>query len=103
MIGKFNKKSNIILDELDFQYLAYKLFPDNSFLLIGLTSAKLYSNIFDNIKNVLSAKISFFYEKQYKFKSYQINANKYIIINGKNIILIERNKKLLISKVYITN
>ena len=99
-LGNLNKKSNIKLVELDCQYLTNTLFPDNSFLLIGLTSVKLYPNIFESIKNVLSVKISFFYEKQYKIKSFQIQNNKYIIINGKNIILIEKNKKLLISKVY---
>ena len=100
LLGKLNKKFNINLASLDCQYLSYKLFSDNSFLLIGLSLVKLYPKINENIKNVLTSKISFNYEKQYKIKSYQINKYKYLIINGKTIILIEKKEKLLISKTY---
>ena len=99
-LGKINKKNNINLTSLNCQYLYNKLFSGNSFILIGLSSVKFYPNIFENIKNVLSTKISFTYEKQYKIKSYQINKNKYLITNGKSIILLEKNQKLLISKTY---
>ena len=100
LLGKLNKKFNINLSSLECQYLSYKLFSDNSFLLIGLSSVKLYPNITENIKNVVTSKMSFNYDKQYKIKSYQINKYKYLIINGKTIILIEKNENLLISKIY---
>ena len=100
LLGKLNKRFNINLTSLDSQYLSYKFFSDNSFLLIGLSSVKLYPNIIENNKNVIASKISFNYEKQCKLKAYQINKNKYLIINGKTIILLEKNEKLLISKTY---
>ena len=100
LLGKSNKKYNINLQSLDCQYLSNKLFNDNSLLLVGISSVKLYPNIVENINNVLSTKISFYYEKQYKIKIYQMNKTKYIITNGKTIILIEKNEKLLISKAY---
>ena len=68
-------------------------------IIVGISCIQLYTNIKD-LKNILSVKFSFYYEKQYKIKLYQINKNKYIIVNGKSIILIERNKKLLIAKAY---
>ena len=99
-LGKLNKKYSVNLSSLNGQYLSNKLFSDNSFILIGLSSVNLYANIIENIKDVVSSKISFNYEKQYKIKSYQINKSKYLIINGKTIILIEKNGRLLISKTY---
>ena len=97
--GKSNNKFNINLSSLGCQYLSYKLFNDNSMIIVGISCIQLYPNIKD-LKNILSVKFSFYYEKQYKIKLYQINKNKYIIVNGKSIILIERNKKLLIAKAY---
>jgi hypothetical protein len=97
--GKINNKFSINLSSLGCQYLSHKLFNDNSTIIVGISCIQLYPNIKD-LKNILSVKFSFYYEKQYKIKLYQINQNKYIIINGKNIILIERNKKLLITKTY---
>ena len=100
-LGKINSKININLSLLNNnQYLYHKLFEDNSFILMGNTSLILFPNIFKDNKDYLSTKISFYYEKQYKINSYQINQDKYLIINGKSIILIEKNKKLLISKTY---
>ena len=97
--GKINNKFSINLSSLGCQYLSHKLFNDNSMIIVGVSCIQLYPNIKD-LKNILSIKFSFYYEKQYKIKLYQINKNKYIIINGKSIILIERNKKLLITKTY---
>ena len=97
--GKSNNKFTINLSSLGCQYLSHKLFNDNSMIIVGISCIQLYPNIKD-LKNILSVKFSFYYEKQYKIKLYQINQNKYIIINGKSIILIERNKKLLITKTY---
>ena len=99
-LGKLNSEIDINLSILDNQYLYHKLFPDNSFILMGNTSLKLYPNIFKDDKDILSTKISFYYEKQYKISSYQINKDKYLITNGKSIIIIEKNKKLLLSKTY---
>ena len=99
-LGKLNSKFNINLSILNGQYLFHKIFPDNSFILMGNTSIKLYPNLLKDDKNILTAKISFYYEKQYKINSYQINQDKYLITNGKSIIIIEKNKKLLISKTY---
>ena len=99
-LGKLNSEIDINLSILDNQYLYHKLFPDNSFILMGNTSVKLYPNIFKDDKDILSTKISFYYEKQYKISSYQINKDKYLITNGKSIIIIEKNKKLLLSKTY---
>ena len=100
LLGKSNKKYKFNLNSLDSQYLSNKLFNDNSLLLLGISSVKLYPNIVQNINNVLSAKITFYYEKQYKIKFYQMSKTKYLIINGKTIILIEKNGKLLITKTY---
>ena len=99
-LGKLNSEIDINLSILDNQYLYHKLFKDNSFILMGNTSVKLYPNIFKDDKDILSTKISFYYEKQYKISSYQINKDKYLITNGKSIIIIEKNKKLLLSKTY---
>ena len=99
-LGKINSKININLSLLNNQYLYHKLFEDNSFILMGNTSLILFPNIFKDNKEYLSTKISFYYEKQYKINSYQINQDKYLIVNGKSIILIEKNQKLLISKTY---
>ena len=100
LLGKTYNKYSINLSSLGCQYLSNKLFNDNSLLIIGTSCVKLYPNIKDSQKNAISSKFSFYYEKQYKIKSFQINKNKYVIINGKSIILIERNGKLLSSKVY---
>ena len=97
--GNSNNKFSINLGSLGCQYLSYKLFDDNSLIIVGVSCIQLYPNIKD-LKNVISVKFSFYYEKQYKIKLHQINKNKYIIINGKSIVLIERNKKLLITKTY---
>ena len=99
-LGKLNSKFNINLSILSGQYLFHKIFPDNSFILMGNTSIKLFPNLLKDDKNILTTKISFYYEKQYKINSYQINQDKYLITNGKSIIIIEKNKKLLISKTY---
>ena len=99
-LGKLSSGVGVNLSILDNQYLYHKLFPDNSFILMGNTSVKLYPNIFKDDKDILSTKISFYYEKQYKISSYQINKDKYLITNGKSIIIIEKNKKLLLSKTY---
>ena len=99
-IGKLVSTFEIDLSILDNQYLYHKLFPDYSFLLMGNTSIKLYPNLFKDDKDTLTTKISFYYEKQYTIKSYHINQDKYLIINGKSIIIVEKNKKLLKSKVY---
>ena len=99
-LGKLSSGVGVNLSILDNQYLYHKLFPDNSFILMGNTSIKLFSNIFKDDKDILSTKISFYYEKQYKISSYQINKDKYLITNGKSIIIIEKNKKLLLSKTY---
>ena len=98
--GKLNSTNNIDLSILDSQYLYHKLFIDNSFIFMGNTSIKLFPNIFKDSNDILTTKISFYYEKKYKINSYQINKDRYIIINGKSIILLEKNKKLLKSKVY---
>ena len=100
LLGKINNIFNFKLDSLYSQYLYNKIFPDNSFILIGLSSIQLYPNLLENTKNILSTKISFNYDKQYKIKSYHLSQNKYLIINGKTIILLEKNGKLLISKTY---
>ena len=98
-IGKINNKFIINLASLGCPYLSHKLFNDNTLIIVGLSCIQLYPNIKD-LKDLLLVKFSFYYEKQYKIKLYQINKNKYIMINGKSIILIERNKKLLITKTY---
>ena len=98
-LGKSNNKFIFNLSSLGCQYLSHKLFDDNSLIIVGISCIQLYPNIKD-LKNILTIKFSFYYERQYKIKLYQINQNKYIIINGKSIILIERNKKLLITKTY---
>ena len=98
-IGKTNNKFIINLASLGCPYLSHKLFNDNTLIIVGLSCIQLYPNIKD-LKDLLLVKFSFYYEKQYKIKLYQINKNKYIMINGKSIILIERNKKLLITKTY---
>jgi len=98
-LGKSNNKFIFNLSFLGCQYLSHKLFNDNSLIIVGISCIQLYPNIKD-LKNILTIKFSFYYERQYKMKLYQINQNKYIIINGKSIILIERNKKLLITKTY---
>ena len=90
-LWKLNSNIKINLSILNNQYLYHKLFDDNSFILMGNSSLILFPNIF---------KDTFYYEKQYKINSYQINKDKYLIINGKSIILIEKNRKLLISKTY---
>lgn len=100
LLGNLICKYNINLTSINCQYLSHHLFKDNSLVIIGLSSVILYPNIADDAKNVLSTKISFYYEKQYKIKMYQFDKNKYIIINGKSIILIKKNGNLLISKVY---
>ena len=99
-IRKINSSFDIDLALLDSQYLYHKLFKDDSFILMGNSSIILFPNIFKVNKDILSTKISFYYEKQYKINSYQINQDKYIITNGKSIIVIEKNKKLLISKTF---
>ena len=99
-IRKINSSFDIDLAVLDSQYLYHKLFKDDSFILMGNSSIILFPNIFKVNKDILSTKISFYYEKQYKINSYQINQDKYIITNGKSIIVIEKNKKLLISKTF---
>ena len=66
LLGNINNKYDINLSSLGCQYLSHKLFNDNSLLVIGLTSIQLYPNIVDNVKNILTTKISFYYEKQYK-------------------------------------
>ena len=91
--GKLNSTNNIDLSILDSQYLYHKLFKDNSFILMGNTSIKLFPNIFKDSNDILTSKFSFYYEKKYKINSYQINKDRYIIINAKSIILIEKNKK----------
>ena len=98
--GKSTSTIDINISILDCQYLYHKLFKDNSFILMGNTSIKLFPNIFKDSKEILATNFSFYYEKQYKINSYQINQDKYIITNGKSIILLEKNKKLLICKVY---
>ena len=100
LVGKIKSKFNINLSILDCPYLYHKLFKDNSFILLGNSSIKLFPDILKDSKDMLTTKISFYYEKQYKINSYQINKDKFLIVNGKSIILIEKNKKLLISKVY---
>ena len=98
--GKSNSAFDINLSILDSQYLYHKLFKDNSFILMGNSSIILFPNLLKDSKEKLTTKFSFYYEKQYKINSYQINQDKYIITNGKSIILIEKNKKLLLCKVY---
>ena len=100
LVGKIKSKFSINLSILDCPYLYHKLFKDNSFILLGNSSIKLFPDILKDSKDMLTTKISFYYEKQYKINSYQINKDKFLIVNGKSIILIEKNKKLLISKVY---
>ena len=100
LLGKINSTYNFKLDSINSQYLYNKIFTNNSFIIIGLSSVILYPNFIENPKIILSTKISFNYEKQYKIKSYQLSQNKYLIINGKTIILLEKNGKLLISKTY---
>ena len=99
-LGKSTSTFDINLSILDCQYLYHKLFKDNSFILMGNTSIKLFPNILKDSKEILTTNFSFYYEKQYKINSYQISKDKYIITNGKSIILLEKNKKLLICKVY---
>ena len=98
--GKSTSTIDINISILDCQYLYHKLFKDDSFILMGNTSIKLFPNLFKDSKDILTTNFSFYYEKQYKINSYQINQDKYIITNGKSIILLERNNKLLICKVY---
>ena len=99
-LGKCNYSFDIDLSKLDSQYLYHKLFKNDSFILMGNTSINFFPNIIKNLNDILTTKITFYYERKYKINSYQINQDKYIIINGKSIILIEKNKKLLISKTY---
>ena len=98
--GKSISANEINLSLLDSKYLYHKLFKDNSLLIMGNTSIILFPNVFKDTKDILTTKISFYYEKKYKINSYQINKDRYIITNGKCIILVEKNNKLLISKVY---
>ena len=100
LLGKSNTKININLSSLEGQYLYHKLFPDTSLILLSNSSLKLYQNFIKDNKNFLTSKISFYYEKHYKINSFQINENKYLITNGKSIILVEKNKKLLKIKAY---
>ena len=100
LLGKSNTKININLSSLEGQYLYHKIFPDTSLILLSNSSLKLYPNFIKDNKNFLTSKISFYYEKHYKINSFQINENKYLITNGKSIILVEKNKKLLKIKAY---
>ena len=98
-IEKLSKEVKIIIDS---QYISSKLFANNTFIIITNSSIYLYQDLLkDNLKYI-STKIQFNYDKQNPIKIYQMhsNNNKFIITNGKLVLLLEKHNNKLVAKMY---
>ena len=97
----FEKLSEIKI-AIDAQYITSKLLLNNTLIIITSSCIYLYQNILkDNLK-YLSTKIQFNYDRQNPIKIYQMHSNnqKFIISNGKLVLLLEKHNNKLVAKTY---
>lgn len=101
-ISEFDNDSFCIdLSMLNCDYLSHKLFQDYTFIILGTSCIMLFPNIIKDKNFFLSSKIAFHYENKYKINFFQMEEeNKFILSNGKSVLLIERNNNKLSCRTF---